>query len=133
MKIPFITTIKDRALAYLLQESVKRAVLPAGGIVVLTVMQADRISWLRVGICLAILLLTPVLGIAGLRAVARQRSNTANAVTLAVLVIFDLLLGLLAVRWTIGGALSGAIVGAFAFGGLLYAVWMMTLATNLEK
>lgn len=133
MKIPYITTIKDRALAYLLQESVKRAVLPAGGIVVLTVMQADQISWLRVGICLAILLLMPVLGIACLRAIARRRSNTANAVTLGFLVTIDLLLGLLSVRWMITGVMSGAIVGAFALGGLLYAVWMMTLATNLEK
>lgn len=133
MKLPFMTAIKERARSYLLHEVVKRAVLPAGGIVVLTVLQDDPISWLRVGICLMILLLIPALGIAGLRAVARRRSNAANAATLGLLVTIDLLLGLMSVRWTIAGGLSAAIFGAFALGGLLYAVWMMTLATNLEK
>lgn len=133
MKLAFMTAIKERARSCLLHEVVKRAVLPAGGIVVLTVLQADPISWLRVGICLMILLLIPALGIAGLRAIARRRSNAANAATLGLLVTIDLLLGLMSVRWTISGGLSAAIVGAFALGGLLYAVWMMTLATNLEK
>ena len=117
----------------LAREAVKRSIIPAGITVGTAYATADSVSMARVLVCLAVVVLAPVVSFALLRRLARLRSNLVNALTLAAFVLLDLLCGLIAVRWTIAGWLSAAVVAALTAGGLFYSVWMMTFALKLEN
>ena len=117
----------------LAREAVKRSIIPVGITAGTAYATADSVSMTRVLICMAVVVVVPVVLFALLRRLARMRSNWANALMLSAFVLLDLLCGLIAVRWAIAGWLSALVVVAMTVGGLFYSVWMMTFAVKLEE
>ena len=118
--------------APLAREAVRRSIVPVGLTVGAACATADSVSIGRVLVCLAVVLLAPVVVFAPLRTLVARRSNMINAMLLASFVLVDLLSGFIAVRWTIAGWLSAAVLLTMTVGGLFYNVWMMSFALKLE-
>lgn len=128
------TDIRERIAGRLAKEAAKRGLVPAGGVVAaVAAAAADSVSWTRVALCLAALLLVPLLLFGALRRLVARRSNGVNAAVLAGFTAFDGALGLVALRGSPSGGLQMAVEGAFLVGGLLYTVWAMSYALRLEK
>ena len=124
--------IKKNITAPLAREAVRRSIVPVGLTVGTAYAMVDSLSIGRVLVCLAVVLLAPVVVFAPLRALVAKRSNMINAMLLASFVLVDLLCGFIAVRWIIAGWLSAAVLLAMTVGGLFYNVWMMSFALKLE-
>ena len=106
----------------------------AGGSVFVTAYCfGEHIYWARVVLAFLVAFVAPLLGFAVIKAMVKKRSNSVNAALLAILTLFDVLMGFFSIFWSVQGWKSASIVLAFAIGGLFYNVWLMTFALKLER
>ncbi len=125
--------LRRRLADKLLLQTAKRGVLPAAATLATAYVTAEPLSPGRILLCMAGVLLLPVLFFAPVRTLVARRSNAVNALLLGGFTLADLLLGFVSVRGRIGGWMSALVVAVFTLGGFFYDVGMMSFALRLEK